>query len=71
MLNLLKEEFAKRKFKSLLIATVIYMAFVVLMKVIMSITSLDLNIKTFSAHIIFRPSLYTLSNNIYMVHLLA
>ena len=53
MLNLLKEEFAKRKFKSLLIATVIYMAFVVLMKVIMSITSLDLNIKTFSAHIIF------------------
>lgn len=53
MLNLLKEQFAKRKFKSLLIATVIYMAFVVLMKAIMSITSLDLNIKTFSAHIIF------------------
>lgn len=53
MLNLLKEEFAKRKIKALLIATVIYMAFVVLMKVIMSITSLDLNIKIFSAHIVF------------------
>lgn len=60
MLNLLKEEFAKRKFKSLLIATVIYMAFVVLMKVIMSITSLDLNIKTFSAHIIFIDLVFVL-----------
>lgn len=53
MLILLKEEFAKRKIKALLIATVIYMAFVVLMKVIMSSTSLDLNIKICSAHIIF------------------
>ena len=53
MLNLLKEEFAKRKIKALLIATAIYMAFVVLMKVIMSSTSLDLNIKIFSAHIVF------------------
>ena len=53
MLNLLKEEFAKRKFKALLIATAIYMTFVVLMKVIMSIASLDLNIKIFSAHIVF------------------
>ena len=53
MLNLLKKEFAKRKIKALLIATVIYMAFVVLMKVIMSSTSLDLNMKIFSAHIVF------------------
>ena len=53
MLNLLKKQFAKRKIKALLIATAIYMTFVVLMKVIMSITSLDLNIKIFSAHIVF------------------
>lgn len=53
MLNLLKEEFAKRKIKVYLLATAIYIGFLVLMKVIMSITSLDLNIKFFSAHIVF------------------
>lgn len=53
MLNLLKEEFAKRKFKSLLLGTAIYMVFVVLMRVIILSTSLDLNIKFFSAHIVF------------------
>lgn len=53
MLNLLKEQFAKRKFKAYLLATAIYIGFLVLMKVIMSITSLDLNIKIFSAHIVF------------------
>lgn len=53
MLNLLKEEFAKRKIKVYLLATAIYIGFLVLMKVIMSITSLDLNIKIFSAHIVF------------------
>lgn len=60
MLNLLKEQFAKRKFKSLLLGTAIYMVFVVLMKVIMSITSLDLNIKFFSAHIVFIDLVFVL-----------
>lgn len=53
MLNLLKEEFAKQKFKALLLATAIYMVIVVLMKVIMQSTSLELNIKIFSMHIVF------------------
>lgn len=53
MLNLLKEQFAKPKFKSLLLGTAIYMLFVVLMRVIILSTSLDLNIKFFSAHIVF------------------
>lgn len=53
MLNLLKEQFAKPKFKSLLLGTAIYMVFVVLMRVIMLSTSLYLNIKFFSAHIVF------------------
>ena len=53
MLNLLKEQFAKPKFKSLLLGTAIYMVFVVLMRVIILSTSLDLNIKFFSAHIVF------------------
>lgn len=53
MLNLLKEQFAKPKFKSLLLGTAIYMVFVVLMRVIILSTSLDLNIKLFSAHIVF------------------
>ena len=60
MLNLLKEEFAKRKFKALLLGAAIYMAFVVLMKVIMSITSLDLNIKIFSTHIVFIDLVFVL-----------
>ncbi len=53
MINLLKEEFAKQKFKALLLATAIYMVIVVLMKVIMQSTSLELNIKIFSMHIVF------------------
>lgn len=53
MLNLLKEQFAKPKFKPLLLGTAIYMVFVVLMRVIMQSTSLDLNIKIFSMHIVF------------------
>lgn len=53
MINLLKEQFAKPKFKSLLLGTAIYMVFVALMRVIMLSTSLDLNIKIFSAHIVF------------------
>lgn len=53
MLNLLKEQFAKPKFKSLLLGTAIYMVFVVLMRVIILSTSFDLNIKIFSAHIVF------------------
>lgn len=53
MINLLKEEFAKQKFKALLLATAIYMVIVVLMKVIMQSTSLELNIKIFSMHIGF------------------
>lgn len=53
MINLLKEEFAKQKYKALLLATAIYMVIVVLMKVIMQSTSLELNIKIFSMHIVF------------------
>ncbi|WP_304017874.1 hypothetical protein [Fenollaria timonensis] len=60
MLNLLKEEFAKRKFKSLLLGTAIYMVFVVLMRVIILSTSLDLNIKFFSAHIVFIDLVFVL-----------
>lgn len=60
MLNLLKEQFAKRKFKAYLLATAIYIGFLVLMKVIMSITSLDLNIKIFSAHIVFIDLVFVL-----------
>lgn len=60
MLNLLKEQFAKRKFKAYLLATAIYIGFLVLMKVIMSITSLDLNIKFFSAHIVFIDLVFVL-----------
>lgn len=60
MLNLLKEQFAKPKFKSLLLGTAIYMLFVVLMRVIILSTSLDLNIKFFSAHIVFIDLVFVL-----------
>lgn len=60
MLNLLKEEFAKRKFRAYLLATAIYIGFVVLMKVIMQSTSLELNIKIFSMHIVFIDLIFIL-----------
>ena len=60
MLNLLKEQFAKPKFKSLLLGTAIYMVFVVLMRVIILSTSFDLNIKFFSAHIVFIDLVFVL-----------
>ncbi len=60
MLNLLKEQFAKPQFKSLLLGTAIYMVFVVLMRVIILSTSLDLSIKIFSAHIVFIDLVFVL-----------